>query len=232
MDRSCEVWSASTDLLRPAHAALLHHRERARAERLSQPGDRARSLLAAALVRLVGARALDLDPLDRETVRNIDVDRRCPSCAQPHGKPAVGDGIHLSVSHATELVVVAVTRVAPVGVDIEATTRGAQARIAARWACAAEESAQIADERDALRYWIRKEAIVKATGEGLAAPLADVRVSSPREPARFLRWSGRPDPACTLIDLNPPDGYMGSLAVLSDGPLDVIERAADDLLAA
>lgn len=232
MDRVCEVWSASTALLRPAHAALLDDRERERAERLSQPSDRARTLLAATLVRLVAARALDLDPADPETVRRVEVDRGCPTCAEAHGKPSIGNGVHLSVSHAGELVVVAVTRVAPVGVDVEPTTRAAHAQVAARWACAAEESAQIAGAGDALRYWIRKEAIVKATGEGLAVPLADVRVSAPSEPARFLRWSGRPRQACTLIDLNPPDGYVASLAVLSSGPLDVFERSADDLLAA
>jgi 4'-phosphopantetheinyl transferase len=232
MDRQCEIWSASTDLLRPAHAALLDDRERARAERLSRPEDRARTVLAAALVRLVGARALHLDPVGPDTVRRLDVDRRCPSCAELHGKPSIGNGVHLSVSHAGELVMVAVSRVAPVGVDVEPATRGAHAQVAARWACAAEERAQIADARDALRYWIRKEAIVKATGEGLAAPLADVRVSAPREPARFVGWTGRPDQVCTLIDLNPPDGYVASLAVLSSGPLDVVELTADHLLAA
>ena len=232
MDRVCEVWSASTDLLRSAHAALLDDRELARAERFSRPSDRARSLLAAALVRVVAARALGLDPADPQTVRRLEVDRGCPTCAEPHGKPSVGNGVHLSVSHAGALVVVAVTRIAPVGVDLEPMTRGAQAHAAARWACAPEESVGITEAGDALRYWIRKEAIVKATGEGLAAPLADVRVSPPREPARFLHWTGRPAQACTLIDLNPPDGYVASLAVLSNGALNVIERSADDLLAA
>ena len=232
MDRACEVWSASTDLLRPDHTALLDDRELARAEGFSRPSDRSRSLLAAALVRLVAARALDLDPTDPQTVRRLGVDRGCPTCAEPHGKPSVGHGVHLSVSHAGALVVVAVTRVAPVGVDLEPTTREAHAQAAARWACAPEESARIAEASDALRYWIRKEAVVKATGEGLTAPLADVRVSPPREPARFLHWTGRPAQACTLIDLNPPDGYVASLAVLSNGALNVIERSADDLLAA
>ena len=232
MDRVCEVWSASTDLLRPAHAAVLDDRELARAERFSRPSDRPRSLLAAALVRLVAASALNLDPADPQTVRRLEVDRGCPTCAEPHGKPSVGNGVHLSVSHAGALVVVAVTRVAPVGVDLEPTTRGAQAQAAARWACAPEERAGIAEAGDALRYWIRKEAIVKATGEGLAVPLADIRVSAPRDPARLLQWTGRPAQACTLMDLNPPDGYVASLAVLSSGPLNVIERSGDDLLAA
>ena len=231
MDRVCEVWSASTELLRPRHAALLDDHELARAERLPS-SVRAQSLLSAALFRLVAARALGLDPVDPEVVRRLDVDRRCSSCAEAHGKPSVGGGVHLSVSHAGELVVVAATRVAPVGVDVEPTSRGAHARAAMRWACAAEEGAEIADAQDALRCWIRKEAIVKATGEGMAARLADIRVSAPREPARLIRWSGRPDQQCTLVDLDPRGGHLASLAVLSSGALDVVERSAHDLLAA
>jgi len=232
MDRVCEVWSASTDLLRPQHAALLDDAERSRVERLSQPADRARATLAAALLRLVGARALDLDPADPEAPRRLRVERGCRTCTQPHGKPSIGHGLHLSVSHAGTLAPVALTRVAPVGVDLEPSTRAAQAQIAARWACDPGESAQIAGGDDALRYWIRKEAIVKASGDGLAGLLAGVQVSAPHEPPRLLRWTGRPHQACTLIDLNPPHGYVASLAVLSRGPLDVIECAADDLLAA
>lgn len=231
MDRVCEVWSASTDVLRPRHAALLDDHELGRVERLPS-SNRARALLSAVLFRLVAARALGLDPVDAEEVRRLEVDRGCSSCAEAHGKPSVGSGVHLSVSHAGELVVVAVTRVAPVGVDVELTSRGAHAQAAMGWACATEESAEIADARDALRCWIRKEAIVKATGEGMAARLADIRVSAPREPARLVRWSGRPDQACTLVDLDARDGYLASLAVLSRGALDVVERSAHNLLAA
>ena len=232
MDRVCEVWSASTDLLRPAHVALLDDGERARAERQSQSSGRARTVLSAVLLRLVAARALDVDPSDPDRVRRMRVDRRCPTCGGGHGKPSIGDDVQLSVSHAGAVVLVAVTRVAPIGVDVEPITRAAHAEAAARWACASEERAQIRDGRDALRYWTRKEAVAKATGEGLAAPLVDVRVSAPHEAARLLRWSGRPAQACTLVDLNPPDGYLASLAVLSSGPVDVVELAARDLLAA
>lgn len=231
VDRVCEVWSASTELLRPRHAALLDDHELGRAEGLP-PSGRAQALLSTVLFRLVAARALGLDPADTEAVRRLEVDRGCSSCAEAHGKPSVGRGVHLSVSHAGELVVVAATRVAPVGVDIEPTSRGAHAQAAMRWACATEEAAEIADARDALRCWIRKEAIVKATGEGMAAHLADIRVSGPREPARLIRWSGRPGQACTLVDLDARGGYLASLAVLSKGALDVVERSAHDLLAA
>ena len=218
-ERTCEIWWATLDRLRPRHSALLDPQERSRAERLARPADRDRALLSAAMVRLVGARALDLGLADPDGARRLDVCRRCVVCGGPHGKPSVGSGVHLSVSHAGGLVLVAVTRVAPVGVDVEPTTRSAQARAAAPGACTPDETAAITDGRDALRYWTRKEAIVKATGEGLTVPLTDLRVSAPDAPARLLDW-------------DPADGYLGALAVLTTAPLDVVVRPADDLLAA
>ncbi len=82
-----------------------------RASSYTSPADQGRSLLAAALLRAVTARALNRDPM------SIQVDRECQDCGQPHGKPII-DGIHVSVSHAGLLIVVAAGPV-PVGVDVE-----------------------------------------------------------------------------------------------------------------
>ena len=64
--------------------------------------------------------------------------------------------------------------------------------------------------------WTRKEAFIKATGEGLAHALDAFVVSLVAdEPARFLDIDG--DPAAlarwTLHDLHPPAGYAGALVV-------------------
>jgi len=234
-EHNCEVWSAGLDRLRPRHLALLDDDERARAERFTHPEDRDRSVLAAALLRLVSARLVGAGAgrsAPRAAARGLEIRRTCVVCGAPHGKPEVGHGLHVSVSHAGALVVVVATRLASVGVDIEPMTRSDQARAAARTACAGQEREQITGGCDALRYWTRKEAIVKASGEGLTVPLADVVVSAPHEPARLLKWAGRPTQECTLVDLDLPDGYLGALAVLSAGPLNVLAHCADELLAA
>jgi 4'-phosphopantetheinyl transferase len=44
-----------------------------------------------------------------------------------------------------------------------------------------------------LRYWTRKEAVLKATGDGLRVPMDELVVSAPEEAAELRSWRGRPD---------------------------------------
>ena len=164
--------------------------------------------------------------------RDVAVRRVCASCGGPHGKPSIGGGLEASVSHAAGLVAVALTRAARVGVDLEVMDGTARARRAAELACAAPELARVGNEHDALRYWTRKEAIVKATGDGLRAAPPDIHVSAPQDRPQLLAWHGRTRPDCTLVDLELPDGYVGALAVLTHRLVDVVARPAAELLAA
>jgi 4'-phosphopantetheinyl transferase len=224
-DRSCVVWLASTRRLSSAHVGVLDESENVRAGRFVRAADRARSLLASALVRLVAGDLLGQHPGE------VRVRRECRTCGGPHGKVTVGHAVQLSVSHSGEAVVVAATRIAPLGIDIELFAgSAARAQRAARVACRADELAFVADDHDALRYWVRKEAIVKATGDGLAVPLGDVHVSAPDVAPELLGWRGRRPITCTLTDLDALDGYVGALAVLTDRPYAVAVRCADDLL--
>jgi 4'-phosphopantetheinyl transferase len=230
---TCEVWMATTDGLRPRHLELLHEQERARAARYRHREDRDRSLLAAALLRLVAARLLSGgDTPDPCLVRDLRVRRKCGVCGGPHGKPSVGSGLHVSLSHTGATVVVAATEVARVGVDVEPRGRPSHAGSGARTACSSAEWALVHDGRDALRYWTRKEAVAKATGEGLSAPLADISVSGPREQPELRGWRGRSAPPCTLLDLDEPSGFVGALAVLTTQPFRLDLRDGDQLLAA
>jgi 4'-phosphopantetheinyl transferase len=228
----CEVWVSTTDQLRPCHLPLLDDHERARADRFLRPDDRARSLLAAALFRLVSARLLDRrDHPDGAAARKLHVSRVCRVCGGPHGKPSVDPELHVSVSHAGGAVIVAATRLAPVGVDVEPVAQAGRTERVARSAFSPAELARVTNMRDALRYWTRKESIVKATGDGMAVRLADVQVSGPWERPRLRRWVGRPTPDCTLVDLDQPAGYLGALAVLSNRPFQIVVNQADHLLA-
>ena len=96
----------------------------------------------------------------------------------PYGKPFLQEGgLHFNVSHSHELALYAIARDREVGVDVEwMRPQVAHEQIAARFFSLEEQEAlaQVPDEaRRAAFYniWTRKEAYVKARGDGIAAGL-------------------------------------------------------------
>jgi 4'-phosphopantetheinyl transferase len=149
---------------------------------------------------------------------------------EEHGKPVLRPGRagpgepvpHFNLSHSHDLALAAVTIGAPVGVDVERVRRLADAdRIAARFFAAAEYEryrAIGADERHLAFFnaWTRKEAVIKALGQGLSRPLASVEVTlAPGEPARLVRFDGQPGESAgwSLHAFEPLPGYCGAVAV-------------------
>lgn len=133
-----------------------------------------------------------------------------------------GDDIRFSVSHAPGVTLVAVTRGRAVGVDVEVVRSdfddaGLVARLFSRRERAQLEELPEPQRRAAFfACWVRKEAYLKATGEGLAGGLAHFDVSvGPDEPARLLAVHGHPDEAAwwalQALDLGPT--YAAALAV-------------------
>jgi len=218
----CTVWLADTRQARPGHAALLDDRERGRRAALRHPVDRARFTLAAALLRLAVAGAVGGSP------GAVRVERTCPDCGAPHGRPRLpGTGLHASVSHSAGRVVVALSAAAPVGVDVERVRSGPDVAALARTVLAAGEP--LGAPAELFTYWCRKEAVVKATGEGLRVPLGEVVVGPARQPARLVSYRGAPL-AAALADLPAGPGYAAAVAVLGSGRPEVWMADPGDLL--
>jgi 4'-phosphopantetheinyl transferase len=78
-------------------------------------------------------------------------------------------------------------------------------------------SLPLKDRKEAFfNCWTRKEAFIKAIGEGLFFPLDQFDVTlKPGEPARLLRATGRPEPASSwlMLDFTPMAGYKAALAL-------------------
>jgi 4'-phosphopantetheinyl transferase len=212
-------WSApSHDLA--ADATLLDDAERARCSTYVVTADRARFVAGRALARRAVAAELSCDP------REVGLTVRCATCGSAdHGKPRVsgagGGDLDLSIAHAHRRVVVAVARGCSVGVDVE--------RIGP-YEDLAEASAGVLDreERAALlalapdaragaffRYWTCKEAVLKATGYGLAIEPAALRVTPPGRPPAVV--CGPPAVAPERVHLRELDagpGYAACLALI------------------
>ena len=126
-----------------------------------------------------------------------------------------------NLSHTGDLAALAVTPAHPLGIDIEAV-RPLKEDIAERFFSTAEVRALQAhppSERMAAftRCWTRKEAFVKATGDGLGFPLDafDVSIGTGQPPA-IQRIAGQ-NPAevalWRLLHINPAPGIIGAIAL-------------------
>jgi len=142
------------------------------------------------------------------------------------GKPEIANpaqDVQFNMSHSRDVVLVAVTHGRRVGVDIEHIDEpGDVRRIAARFLSPRDRDAieQLpADrQRDAfLRCWTRKEAYMKARGDGISRPLDDFDVTPAAESPRARLRSTAADPneteAWELADVPAPRGFMAAIAV-------------------
>ena len=137
------------------------------------------------------------------------------------GKPYLEgvDRLWVSIAHSRSVALLAVSCDADVGVDIEQSQdRGLRSLLAQALGDderAALELLPAADRAQAfLTYWVRKEAILKAAGVGLAVDPSLIEVSAPwDEPAiHVLPGALGPRSEWTLLDLDMP-GYAAAVAV-------------------
>ena len=118
------------------------------------------------------------------------------------GKPefaveSQGGGIHFNLAHSEDLALIAVTRIGQVGVDVECVRAMKDMdQLVARFFSAREnelfQKVSAAEKPAAFfNLWTRKEALLKATGEGITRSLSLVEVSFlPGEPARLVAVAG------------------------------------------
>ncbi len=150
------------------------------------------------------------------------------------GKPYLaGESSHnifFNLSHSDNVALVAVTATAPVGIDVERVRAIPDwNRVANRFFSSSENAAlsgvdQQHRERAFYNCWTRKEAIIKATGEGLSACLDAFDVTlEPGEPAAVLhdRRSVNNGQTWRLQHLDPADEFVGAVALQCTGDVTV-----------
>lgn len=198
-------------------AATLSSAERARAARFRFPEHRERFIVSHGALRNILSRYLNAPASELAFEANT------------HGKPALTPPEHawlqFNLTHSGDLALVAVTRDRPVGIDVEhKIPPDDPARLVAQFFSANENAAFNAlpeSQREAAFFagWTRKEAYIKALGEGLSTPLDQFDVTlAPAQPARLLADRLHPDHPThwSLLDLDPdaigPE-YAAALAI-------------------
>jgi 4'-phosphopantetheinyl transferase len=144
-----------------------------------------------------------------------------------HGKPMVSGSLKtfdllFNLTHSHELAVVAVNHQHEIGVDVEYIKKmGDMEKIATRFFSKLEKVAylDLPEEQRVHGFfncWTRKEAFIKAIGEGFSYPLDQFDVTlTPGSPVRLLRIGDDPGeaPRWTLESFQQGMDYIGSVAL-------------------
>jgi len=198
-----------------ASLALLSADEAARAGRFAFDHHRRRFVAGRAGLRRILADELNTGPAALSFTYNVS--------GKPELHPTADSprSLRFNVSHSDRYALVATTTTGAVGVDIEKTRPIADVLRLARTAFSSSElealTALPAGAREAAFFagWTRKEAYIKARGDGLRL-LGDFDVAlTPEEPVCLKRVAGdAKEPArWTLVSLTPVPEYSAALCI-------------------
>ncbi|MFJ5548544.1 4'-phosphopantetheinyl transferase family protein [Streptomyces sp. NPDC093225] len=217
----CHVWLSRVPAEPVLRFELLDEVERARCSRFVNGRDLALFVTGRTLAKSAVGLLAGVAP------EEVSLRALCPDCGGPHGKPWVegkAAGWELSLSHSRDVVAVAVAYGHAVGVDVEYFVPQALPGVPAEYELVltpAErlmvESLPIERQASAcLTLWTRKEAVLKATGEGLNTSMESFTVSPASAPPELIAWHGptaSDRPALALADLPRLGDCHGALAV-------------------
>ena len=217
-------WCASLDVPPDTSARLyatLTSEERTRSARFRFERDRQRFIVAHGVLRDLLGRYLQSQPGRIRYVYN--------AFGKPSLSPEFGSRLTFNLSHSAGLALIAIAAHSSVGIDLEyIRAQSDDAEVARRFFSAAEVDGlhTLPSHLYAEAFfscWTKKEASLKACGEGLAIPLDSFSVPLTTDPTHTpvdlyvasdnivpaRRWS--------LYTLQPAPGYIGALAIEGRG---------------
>lgn len=221
-EHEVQLWRLDLEALAAAEERwqqLLSADERTRAARFLVSRARQQFVVTRALLRILLAGYLSADP------------HALIFCHSGKNKPRLGppfadSGILFNVAHSAEVALLAFCRRREVGVDVEQVNRDLNVEAIARRFFSPREQEQLAELHPEdkfhgfFRCWTRKEAYIKAKGEGLWLPLNqfDVSLADGSENALLAT---RPDSSeaaqWSLREVAAGAGYVAALCVAGHG---------------
>ena len=202
-------------------AGLLSDDEKLRAGRFRFARDQRRFIVARGMLRRLLGEHLGMPP--------TAIGFRYTS----NGKPLLADDtarIQFNVAHSEERALYAFSSTVQPGVDIEFTNRAIECdelaqRFFTRNEYAALQKLKPVDRKRAfLACWTRKEAVVKATGDGLSLPFHqfEVTVEADAEP-RIIAANVRQIADCSLYSADVGADYVAAVATYRERGLENIQ---------
>jgi 4'-phosphopantetheinyl transferase len=221
-----EVWKVAVDAELPRlalHRSRLTPDEIARAARFRREPDRLRFIVGRATRRELLARAVGVDP----SALAFDEDGH----GKPRMRPGAGAQRHFNSSHSGQWVLHAFADV-EIGVDIEQVRAEMAALEDFAWVLSPDERAYVLSAGESLRaaalatVWVRKEAYVKALGEGLSRSLPDIGIVAGPDGRPVLAFDRNPpsrERRWCLADLEI-DAWHKACVVHAGAPGDLVVR--------
>ncbi|MBM3972706.1 MAG: 4'-phosphopantetheinyl transferase superfamily protein [Planctomycetes bacterium] len=212
VDGELHVWAVPLTGDAERLGANLSKAENQRLSRFHFADHRRRFQIGHGALRLILAGYLGCGPADVEFA------------AGPRGKPFLAaPGPHFNLSHSGKLALIGVSKT-EVGLDVEKVRRlDSLTEIARKHFSPSEFAALDALQGEArelafYRCWTRKEAYIKALGEGLSMPLDVFDVSLCDEPRLVAIRDGKEDAAkWSMLDVSPGPEFVGAAAMRALG---------------
>ncbi len=191
-------------------ANMLSPHERQYSDRYVRSADRHRAVVSRGLLRHLIGQYLAVAPND--VLISIG----------SHGKPFISHPMRFNVTHSGDVVAFAFCIGREVGIDVERIDPGIDIMLLARNVFGASELGQF----EALAHherlgaffagWTRKEALLKALGDGLTRPLCEIGMPvgcSSQPLPRSVAWHPNGPAGCCVADLPLRVGHAAALAV-------------------
>lgn len=206
------VWAFLLDQPGPSAGDLLSAEERQRANRYQLEENRNRFIAARGTLRQILSAYTHIRP--EAIVFEYG----------EHGKPGIRQpsGLHFNLSHSHDLALVAVTRVGPVGIDVEHIRAVRRFLDIARthyfeWEQGILETMSERDQLHAFFWgWTRTEAYVKAVGHRHSLPLNQLKLSPSQREQSDLVTVENPSGGVTpwfLHSFQPASDFVAAVAV-------------------
>ncbi len=218
MSHSCtvEIWSfslLSNDAQLIEFERIISPAEKQRAYRLHAFNHQRRAIISAAKLRIILSQYLHIKPEHINYLHN------------EFGKPYIENNpVHFNLSHSFDHAMIAISKDAPVGIDIEHHREKLDIQGLVRKVFTVNEQAQFAklgpEEQvySFYKVWTCKEAILKALGTGLHLPFSTIEVEiNQNNSSKIIALnciSNKLD-EISLVKINAPANFIAHIAAIS-----------------